>query len=94
MCAALDDRDIGGLFRLLRQYRGASQTQIGRTVGLAQSAVSQIMNGSQLVTAISVLERIADGLQLPDDARMRLGLAPKEHPCYDAPHSDSAWSPP
>lgn len=78
--AAVDDRDIGGLFRLLRQYCGASQTRIGIAVGLAQGAISRIMNGSQLVTAITVLERIADGLQMPDDARMRLGLAPKEDP--------------
>jgi hypothetical protein len=30
------------------------------------------------VTAIAVLERIADGLAMPDECRMRLGLAPKE----------------
>jgi hypothetical protein len=30
------------------------------------------------VTTIAVLERIADGLAMPDECRMRLGLAPKE----------------
>src|SRR5262245_4604032 len=36
------------------------------------------MNGKRQVTAIDVLERIADGLAMPDLARMRLGLAPRD----------------
>lgn len=75
---ALEQRDIGRLFRLLRQYCGASQTRIGTAVGMTQSTVSLIVNREQAVTAIAVLERIADGLEMPDDSRMRLGLAPKE----------------
>lgn len=78
VCTALSQRDIGHLFRLLRQYCGASQTQIGAAVGYSQSTVSPIMIGIQRVSAMAVLERIADGLDMPDDARLRLGLAPKE----------------
>jgi tetratricopeptide (TPR) repeat protein len=78
VAVALGRRDIGHLFRLLRQYCGASQTRIGISVEMTQSTVSLIMNDSQTVTAIAVLERIADGLGMSDDARMRLGLAPKE----------------
>jgi transcriptional regulator with XRE-family HTH domain len=77
---ALEQRDIGRLFRLLRQYRGASQTRIGTAVGMTQSAVSLITRRGKPVIAIAVLERIADGLDMPDEARMRLGLAPKEDP--------------
>src|SRR5215211_649656 len=76
--AALERRDIGRLFRLLRKYCGASQTRIGTAVDMTQSSVSLIVNRSTAVTAIAVLERIADGLAMPDLARMRLGLAPKE----------------
>jgi tetratricopeptide (TPR) repeat protein/transcriptional regulator with XRE-family HTH domain len=76
--AALDQRDIGALFRLLRKYCGASQTRIGIAVELQQGTVSLIMNDRQAVTSIAVLERIADGLDMPNSARRRLGLAPDE----------------
>lgn len=76
--AALERRAIGRLFRLLRQYCGASQTRIGTAVGMTQSSVSLITTHDKPVTTIAVLERIADGLRMPDLARMRLGLAPKE----------------
>ena len=75
---ALAERDIGLLFRLLRRYCGASQTRIGTAVSMTQSTVSMIVNRNQDVTALAVLERTADGLAMPDEARMRLGLAPKE----------------
>jgi transcriptional regulator with XRE-family HTH domain len=77
---ALDQRDIGHLFRLLRQHHGASQTRIGIAVEMTQSTVSLIMKGSQEVTALAVMERIAEGLAMPDDARLRLGLAPNDNP--------------
>jgi hypothetical protein len=35
------------------------------------------MNDSRVVNSIDVLERIADGLALPDEGRLRLGLAPR-----------------
>jgi tetratricopeptide (TPR) repeat protein/transcriptional regulator with XRE-family HTH domain len=76
VCAALDQRAIGALFRLLRKYCGASQTRIGIAVELQQGTVSLIMNDRQAVTSITVLERIADGLDMPNSARRRLGLAP------------------
>lgn len=77
--AALDRRDVGALFRLLRQHAGASQQRIGTAVDLQQGSVSVIMNGDRTITSIDVLERIAEGLAMPDDSRVRLGLAPREH---------------
>jgi len=73
---ALDCRDIGRLFQLLHKYAGASQTRIGIAVGMAQATVSMYMSGTRVVTAIDVLERVAQGLAMPDEALVRLGLAP------------------
>jgi len=86
--SALDRRDIASLFRLVRQHTGASQTRIGIATGLAQGTVCLIMKGGRLVTAIDVLERIAGGLAMPDEARLRLGLAPR----VSAPRPESASS--
>lgn len=77
---ALDGRDFGELFRLLSKHLGASQTRIGTATGLSQGTVCVIMNDKREVTAIDVLERIADGLAMPDEARIRLGLAPRGRP--------------
>jgi transcriptional regulator with XRE-family HTH domain len=77
---ALEQRDIGALFRLLRRYEGVSQHQIGTAVDIQQGNVSAIMRGARAISSIDVIERIADGLHMPGDARMRLGLAPKEEP--------------
>jgi transcriptional regulator with XRE-family HTH domain len=75
--AVLRDRDIGMLFKLIRQHTGASQTQLGIATGLEQGYVSRIMVGRK-VMAIDLLERIADGCAMPDHARMVLGLAAQE----------------
>lgn len=75
--AALRHRDIGRIFGLLRQYAGASQTQIGIACGMNQGKVSAIVRGVQQVETLAVFERIADGLAMPDPARIILGLAPR-----------------
>jgi hypothetical protein len=74
--AALEARDIGCLLRLVSIAAGASQTRIGIEVDMAQGRVSQVMAGAQQVTQLEVIERIADGLRMPDHARLALGLAP------------------
>ena len=74
--AALADRDVGILLRAVQQYTGASQSRIAVAVGLLQGRVSEIVRGARSVTALESFERIADGLSMPDDARMLLGLAP------------------
>ncbi|WP_214111360.1 helix-turn-helix domain-containing protein [Acrocarpospora catenulata] len=75
---ALQERDIRALFLLAQKY-GATQTRLAHATGLLQGRVSEIIRGSRKVTALDVLERIADGLAMPDDARMAFGLAP-QHP--------------
>jgi len=78
VCAALRIRDMGALFRLVRQYTGMSQIRIGTAVGLGQGRTSEIANGRSTVTAAHVFERIADGLVMPDPARVLLGLTPRQ----------------
>src|ERR1019366_3791103 len=60
---ALASRDMGELFRLLRQRAGISQMRIGA-------------RGKVHVTTVDSFTRIADGLNMPDQARLTLGLAP------------------
>jgi transcriptional regulator with XRE-family HTH domain len=77
MTEALRGRDIGRVFRLVRQYAGTSQTRLAIACGMTQPKVSGIMRGVARVEALEVFERIADGLDMPDQARIVLGLAPK-----------------
>lgn len=86
MTQALAARDIRTVFHLVRQYAGASQTQIAIACGMTQGKVSETMKkGGRQVTALEVFERIADGLQMPDTARMTLGLAPRRRPTPSIP---------
>lgn len=76
--AVLRARDVGGLFRLAKRYAGASQHRIAAATGVPQSRVNALMNNrGGPVASIEVLERVADGLNLPDHARVALGLAPR-----------------
>ena len=82
--AALEARDVGRLFALVRQYAGASQTQIAIACGMTQGKVSDIMRGAEIIRSLARFERIADGLQLPDVARITIGLAPRSAPAGHA----------
>ncbi|MFJ2878818.1 helix-turn-helix domain-containing protein [Streptomyces sp. NPDC086796] len=72
---ALRARDIGAVFRHVQQYSGASQARIAAAANLTQARVNEIINGRREISRLDVYERIADGLNLPDDARHLLGLA-------------------
>ncbi|WP_245651902.1 helix-turn-helix domain-containing protein [Streptosporangium amethystogenes] len=80
MLTALQKRNIGQVFQLIRQYAGVSQTRIGTAVNLSQGKISEIMRGTVKVTSFEVFERVADGLDMPDSARLTLGLAPRRLP--------------
>src|SRR4051812_47653711 len=76
--AALSTRDVGALFRLLRQYAGESKTRTGIPVGIPKGAVRRVMRrgpGQGRVPTHAVLMRIADGLDMPQQARRIFGLA-------------------
>ena len=80
VCQALRKRDMGALFRLLCQYTGLSQMRIATAVGLGQGRISEIINGIRKIRDAKVFERIADGLDMPDHARLLLGLSPRQIP--------------
>ena len=90
MTEALRDRDMGLVLRLVRQYAGTSQTQMAIAFGMTQAKVSIIMRDVQHVTALAVFERIADGLNMPGQARVILGLAPAATSPRSAPLSVEA----
>ncbi|MDX2392453.1 XRE family transcriptional regulator [Streptomyces sp. DK15] len=72
---ALRVRDVGAVFRYVQQYGGASQARIATAVGMTQARVNEIINRRREVSRLDVYERIADGVNMPDDARHLLGLA-------------------
>jgi tetratricopeptide (TPR) repeat protein len=76
---ALRERDMGTLFRLAEESAGLSHTRLGMAVGLTQGRISEVVNGIRGIAATHVFERIADGLDMPDSARLLLGLSPR-HP--------------
>jgi hypothetical protein len=73
--AACASRNFGDMFRLMRQWDGASQDKISSPVeGLTQSRVSRIMRGDDRVAGIELVERIIDSLRIPGHY---VGLAPR-----------------
>ncbi len=69
-------RDIPALLRYAQHYTGASQGRLAVAFDMTQSRVNEIINRRRAVTTLDVFERIASGLEMPDDVRMLLGLAP------------------
>ena len=70
----LAERDITGLFRVIKRDAGLTQRTIAELTGMNQSEVSEILDGRRVI-AYDVLVRIAQGLGVP---RERMGLS------YDA----------
>ena len=71
----LRQRDTAALLRLIQQHAGVSQARLA-AAGLGQGRLNEIINGQRQVARLDVLERLADGLGMPDDARVLFGLAP------------------
>jgi hypothetical protein len=76
LCQALQRRDVREILRLVQRYGGISQVRLASATGIAQGRMNEIVNGRRQVSALEVFERIADGLAMPDEARILLGLAP------------------
>lgn len=73
----LRGRRAGDLFRLAQKY-GMSQMRIAALTGQSQGRVNDLIHGRRgNITALDAWERIADGLDMPDHARIILGLAPR-----------------
>ena len=70
--------NIGRLFRFINNLSEEpakfTVTHIGRLCGLSVSRVGEYMNDTHRVTAMGIIERIADGLHIPGE---RFGLVPR-----------------
>ena len=76
MCRA---KDANGLFRLARKY-GASNERIAYWTGTdAAEASKRVNNKAGSVTALHRWQHIANGLNMPDEARLAIGLASRTH---------------
>jgi transcriptional regulator with XRE-family HTH domain len=70
--------DLGALVRILGAH-GITQNQISGLTGISQGRLSQYKTGKHIPTASSTFKAFADGLGLPVQARLALGLAPPGH---------------
>ncbi len=72
----LQDRAAGPLFQFAQKY-GISQTRLAAATGLSQGRINDLIKGRRgNITALDSWERIADGLGMPNHARVAMGLAP------------------
>jgi transcriptional regulator with XRE-family HTH domain len=76
LCRALQTRDAAKILRLIQRYGGVSQVRLASAAGMGQGRVNEIINGHRQVTGLDVFERIANGVSMPDEARVLMGLAP------------------
>lgn len=86
--AALADRDIGAVYRILRRG-GVSQRRIAALTGHSQGDVSGLINGHHQVHSIDVLQRIATGLDVPLGWMGLAWTVPRAHAeCGDTEEAD------
>jgi transcriptional regulator with XRE-family HTH domain len=74
----LGSRDVAALLRFAQRYGSASQARLAAATGIGQARINEIANGKREVVRLDVFTRLADGLNMPDDARIALGLAPRQ----------------
>jgi hypothetical protein len=81
--AALCDRNMTDLFGLFfNVFPACTQVQLALLTGHDRADISNWVRGARAarVADIDVLERIAEGMAMPDAARVKLGLAPTSQP--------------
>ena len=76
LCQALAARNMADLLRLIQRHGGVSQARLAGATRIGQGRLNEIINGRRQVAGLDVFERIADGLTMPDEARVLMGLAP------------------
>ncbi|MGQ4616909.1 hypothetical protein [Nocardia sp. R7R-8] len=71
----------------MQQHTGASQQRLATALALSQGRINELINRRRQVTSLSSFQRLADGLGMPDPARIALGLAPQDnHPVTSDDH--------
>jgi hypothetical protein len=78
------ERKPNDLLRAARLAR-VSPSGSGRPMS-REIRVGAITHGRQTVFAMHTFERIAEGLNMPDDARLTLGIAPRRSPATGESH--------
>src|SRR6266568_5462302 len=73
---ACQERDLGKIVAVLGSH-GLSQGQIAGLTGVPQGRLSEYKTGKRLPT-LNTLEEFANGLDVPENARRALGLAPAD----------------
>ncbi|WP_106685821.1 helix-turn-helix domain-containing protein [Streptomyces violaceusniger] len=81
--AAWARKDWAALLGEYKRAAGISQMKLGELIGMPQSHVSLIVRGKRKVLAAEVMDRITEGLQVPDELR---GLP-------DRSNLGDAWNP-
>lgn len=85
----LQERRAGELFEFVHRY-GVSQMRMAAFTGQSQGRINDLMHGRRgNIKAFDAWERIADGLNMPDHARIELGLAPKSRRAVNLPSGKS-----
>ncbi|PJN40609.1 transcriptional regulator [Streptomyces sp. CB02959] len=82
--AAWARRDWAAVLREYKRTAGISQLKLGELIGMPQSHVSLIVRGKRRVLTAEVIQRITEGLQVPDELR---GLT--DHSAVEG----GSWSP-
>jgi tetratricopeptide (TPR) repeat protein len=68
-------RDFRSIFELVKFKAGIYPSQIARACDLTPGRVGDVLSGRRSITGMDVIERIADGLRIPDEL---LGLAARD----------------
>lgn len=92
---ALARREIGRLFAIyLNAHPDCTQTQLALITEHDRSDISNFVRGtrSPRVADIDVLGRVADGLAMPDESRVLLGLAPAAANMSTVRAGDPSWT--
>ncbi len=90
---SLREHDMGALFSLLNRYAALSQIRIGTAVELSQGRIGEVMKGTRRISGLNVFQRIADGLGMPDDCRILLGVSSRRESQIEGDGASSliAW---
>jgi predicted XRE-type DNA-binding protein len=83
---ALSRRDMGVLFDVLNHTLGLSQIRIGTAVEISQGRIGEVIRGTRRIAGLHVFQRIADGLDMPNDCRTLLGVSPHQEQPGERPN--------
>jgi transcriptional regulator with XRE-family HTH domain len=72
---ALRDHDFGKVLRLITQYGGISQAQLGALIDIAPNHIGEYIRGEHQLTKISTIRKILAALDFPEHLRLMVLVA-------------------